>query len=49
MRRFGGAITARNRRGSGAEFEIEFQIADDGEVRPGRARGRLREPSAASS
>jgi signal transduction histidine kinase len=49
MRRFGGAITARNRRGGGAEFEINFQIASNGQVRPDRGRGRLRAPSAVSS
>jgi len=49
MRRLGGTIVARNRRGGGAEFELEFQIAADGQIRRDRAPARLRGSTAPAS
>lgn len=44
MRRFGGAIAARNRRRGGAQIELEFQLVTNGNVTqdPARARARAR-------
>jgi signal transduction histidine kinase len=49
MRRIGGTIEARNRRGGGAEFELVFATAMDGQIRRDRAQARLRGPSVPSS
>ena len=49
MRRFGGTIAARNRRGGGAEIEIELQVMTDGKLRQDHARERPREPHVPSS
>lgn len=45
MRRLGGTIVLRNRGEGGAEFELEFLVAADGELRQARGRPGRSTPS----